>query len=627
MRLIDMHDYPPAARLAWFAMATSGGVVLAGAVVELAGMPVALQQRACFAAGLAALIGLFPVKVPGTKTSIAGAEIVIFLALLLYGPEAAILACALEGFVGSSRASKRWTSRIATPCINALSMAFAGGIFEYLRTLLEPGDSFLQTLTLAFGVALLYWAPSLTLCRLIFALKEGKPVTPIRWLPQHLWAALLYLASASIATVLYASHLAFGVETILATAPLIVMVMAALHFHFQRVQSDKLHVAELTASEQRLQEALRAAEQASRAKTQFLAAASHDLRQPLHALSFLTAALDLRPLDAPSRDIVAKMAKALEDLSLEFESLLDISKLDAGVVPCHPATFELLPFLRRVGEAFEPLARTRGIACSVSGDAHVHVRTDRALLERVVRNLADNAFKYTSQGYVRITCEAGTESVRIEVADTGIGIPPAEQERVFEEFYQVGNAERDRRRGMGLGLSIVRRLAQLLEVRLSMSSAPERGTTFTLELPLARCPAPEETPPPPEAIRLHDRQVLVIDDEAAPRDALRGYLEALGCRVSMAATTEEAAAIASMEEPDVVLADYRLRNEATGLHAIRRLREIHPGLRAIIVTGDTAPEQLAELDGCGLEVLYKPVAPARLVEALNAALEEEASVA
>ena len=169
---------------------------------------------------------------------------------------------------------------------------------------------------------------------------------------------------------------------------------------------------------------------------------------------------------------------------------------------------------------------------------------------------------------------------------------------------------------MGLGLSIVRRLANLLGLKLSMDSRVGCGTTFTLELEAVASPQRVEERVPALPTELTDCQVLLLDDEVAPRDALREYLETLGCRVSVAGTLAEAAAVAMLEEPDIVLADFRLRQQETGLEAIRRLRESRPGLPAIIVTGDTAPERLAELDGTGIEVLHKPVVPARLVESM-----------
>lgn len=363
-----------------------------------------------------------------------------------------------------------------------------------------------------------------------------------------------------------------------------------------------------------LEAALRDAEAASRAKTRFLAAASHDLRQPLHTLSFLTAALELRPLDAKGRDILQKMVHALEDLSSEFDMLLDISKLDAGVVTVAPSTFELDAFLARISHPFAVLAEARGVAFETHCPPQVHVKTDRALLERILRNLLDNAFKYSPSGAVRVIAQAEGGHCAVAVSDTGIGIAPSEQERVFEEFYQIDNPERDRRKGLGLGLPIVRRLALLLDLRLEMTSAPGSGTTFRMTLPIEAPLAQAESAPKAGAAVFRDKQFLVIDDEAASREAMQGYLEALGCQVSIAATINEATALAQVQEPDLVVADFRLRGSETGLQAIEALRKTRPGLPALLITGDTAPEKLAQMAAARIPLLHKPVSPALLID-------------
>jgi signal transduction histidine kinase/AmiR/NasT family two-component response regulator len=627
MKLIDMDDYPPVARAVWVTQTILGYVALAYALWEVAALPLGTQARIAVAAAIAMFVGFFPVQIParGVKLSVEGGDIFVYLALLLYGPAAATVAAAGEACIGSLRGSKRATSRIGSPALSALSMLLAGSWFVQVHGAFEQPPDAVRTLVVLFGAAFSYASLNLVLARAIFALKQREPVHPIAWLREYLWFATYSTGSASLAGVLYMSERHLGFEAILVAAPLVAMFMSALHFHFEKKKADDRHLAELTASERRLQEALKSAEQASRAKTQFLAAASHDLRQPLHALSFLTAALDMRPLDAPARDILHRMADALEDLSLEFDMLLDMSKLDAGLVPISAAAFEVLPFLERIAQPFVPGAQARALGFEVCGDRGIYVNTDRALLERVVRNLLDNAFKYTPQGSVRVTCGVHDGRCRIDVADTGIGIPEHEQEHVFEEFYQLGNPERDRRKGLGLGLSIVRRLANLLGLQLAMDSRLAHGTTFSLELEAVSAPERAEIRAPRVSTELRERQVLLLDDEAAPRDALRAYLESLGCRVSVAGTMAEAAALAMLEEPDIVLADFRLRRGETGLEVIRRLRESRPGLPAIIVTGDTAPERLAQFEGTGIEVLHKPVVPTRLVESMVALLAANAS--
>jgi signal transduction histidine kinase len=393
---------------------------------------------------------------------------------------------------------------------------------------------------------------------------------------------------------------------------------------FARSVAIRLENAELTS---RLQAALAETEAASRAKTRFLASASHDLRQPLHTLAFLTAALELRPLDEKGRDILGKMAHALEDLSSEFDMLLDISKLDAGVVPISAAAFEIAPFLARICQPFAELAEGRGLRLATDLAPGLHVSTDRMLLERIVRNLLDNAFKYTPAGSITVSARPCGDRCIISIEDTGIGIAPAEQPRVFEEFYQIDNPERDRRKGLGLGLPIVRRLGQLLGISIEMRSTPGAGTTFDIELPLHAAPAQAATPPKPVQPALRARHILVIDDEAESRLAMEGYLQALGCQVSTAATIAEAKALQQTGSPDCVVADFRLRGNETGMRAIEELRASEPGLPALLITGDSAPDKLSAIAGSGIPVLHKPVSPAALVEHLSRLLDPAKSAA
>jgi signal transduction histidine kinase len=388
---------------------------------------------------------------------------------------------------------------------------------------------------------------------------------------------------------------------------------------FERSVAIRLENLELAG---RLESALARAEAASRAKTRFLAAASHDLRQPLNALSLEMATLKLQEKDPQARETVAYMARALESLAFEFHSLLDISKLDAGVMSVSPSTFEIGPFLGQICQQFAATAKLRRLEFETRWPEGAHVCTDEALFGRIVRNLVDNAFKYTPAGRIVVCAAADESECCIQIGDTGLGIPAAEHERVFEEFYQLGNPERDRAKGLGLGLPIVRRLAELLEVHLEMESSPGEGTRFRLSLPRAAA-APPRAAAPSSARDFRDVHVLVIDDEAQSREAMQRYLEAIGCDVTLAATVNEAAALAQMHEPDCVLADYRLRGNETGLQAIELLRRDRPGLPAMIVTGDTAPERLAEIDAARIPVLHKPVPPGLLIEKIAGLLDTE----
>ncbi len=373
-----------------------------------------------------------------------------------------------------------------------------------------------------------------------------------------------------------------------------------------------------------LRDALREAEAANRAKTRFLASASHDLRQPMHTLSLFSAALTMRPLDAASQEIARHIDTALQALGAQLDALLDVSKLDAGVVPVRPASFPLRDFLERHREEYLPLARGKGLALTLECPAEAVCETDEALLGRILRNLLENAIKYTAAGEIRMRVRREDRSWLVSVQDTGVGIPQAEQQRVFEEFYQLGNPERDRTRGLGLGLSIVRRLARLLDVGISMESTPGVGTTFTLTVPQGRATTPSDASEghAPASDRLEGIRILVLDDEEAVRLGMRALLQALGCSVDLAGTVAEAIAHCEAASPDLALVDLRLRGEEDGIAAVAQLRRLRPGLPAIFVSGDTAPERLKQAHAAGIPLLHKPVTADTLRRAIVAQTKE-----
>ena len=368
-----------------------------------------------------------------------------------------------------------------------------------------------------------------------------------------------------------------------------------------------------------LREALDSAEAANRAKTRFLASASHDLRQPMHTLTLFGAALALRPLDDASRRIAKDMSVALESLAAQLDALLDISKLDAGVVPVRPSMFFVADFLDLITAGCRPLAARKGLQLVVQCPANAVCRTDEALLARIVRNLVDNAIKYTRDGSVTLRVAAGTNSWDITVADTGIGIREAEQRKVFEEFYQIDNPERDRSRGLGLGLSIVQRLAQLLECPMRLTSTPGQGTQVTLTAPRGDPPgvmqAEARFQAPPSLARLC---VLVLDDEESVRRGMKSLLEGLHARVLLAGCIQEALEQAHLRRPDIVLADLRMRGDENGIDAVVQLRSLYPGLPALFISGDIASDRLLDAQSAGIALLHKPVA----VDTLYAAIEQ-----
>ena len=392
-----------------------------------------------------------------------------------------------------------------------------------------------------------------------------------------------------------------------------------------RYDNERL-IAELERERQSAALARDAAEAASRAKSRFLAAASHDLRQPLHALSLFSGALMLRAPDGVVGEIGRNINTAALSLSALVDSLLDISKLDAGTITPHIERIALRRVLERIEADYGSVADGKQLDFRMRAiDADID--TDPVLLERILRNLVDNAVKYTARGSVLVAAEEDGKAIRLLVRDTGRGIAAEEREHIFEEFYQIGNPERDRSQGLGLGLAIVRRLARLLGTQVEVSSEPGRGSTFSFRLPRAGRSAIDA---PATAVRRgHPEQalagidVLVVDDEPAVRVGMRTLLEAWGCRVTVAGGRSEAEQLLDEHELrfDVLIADFRLRQHENGIDTVQRLRErIGREVPALLITGDTAPERLREAQESGLPLLHKPVAPDKLREAMAQAM-------
>jgi len=375
-----------------------------------------------------------------------------------------------------------------------------------------------------------------------------------------------------------------------------------------------------------LEQKSRQLELASQQKSRFLAAASHDLRQPLHALALYTEALKLQAGSGAGHEVVAHIDNAVAALSALVESFLDISRLDAGVVQPAPQPVAVRALLERIETGYRAQARDKGLGFRVEAiDATVH--TDPLLLERVLRNLVDNAFKYTPAGSVTVRAKVEGSVVRLAVLDTGAGIPEAERERIFEEFYQIGNPERDRARGLGLGLAIVRRLAQLLGLNVELDSEPGRGSIFSVIAPLATG-GPAAMPPAGSVATTSSRalagaRILVIDDEPEVRGGMTMLLEHLGCRVSACGDYAEAEQLLERQPSgvDLIIADFRLRNNESGIDAVRRLRLRLGDVPVLLLTGDTAPERLKEAQSSGLSLLHKPVSRDRLTRTMLAALQ------
>ncbi len=368
------------------------------------------------------------------------------------------------------------------------------------------------------------------------------------------------------------------------------------------------------------------ADQASRAKSQFFAAASHDLRQPLHAMGLFAAALSAKAHEPDVANLVTSISSSVEALEGLFNELLDISKIDAGKVKPEVTDVSVTALFDRLRMDFEPEAFDRGLALRMRS-RNVWVRSDPVLLERILRNLISNAMRYTRAGGVLVSTRLHGGGLRFEVWDTGLGIAADDQTRIFEEFVQLANAERDRRKGLGLGLSIVQRLSALLGHRVRLASRPGRGTVFRIDVPLGRAPVVRAAATRTERSHadLDGRCILVIDDEASIVDGMAALLGSWGAQTLTAGRAEEALAqIADRTgPPDLIIADYQLRDGEIGPEVVAAVRKFFgTDIPAILVTGSATPERLEEARDLGHHLLLKPVMPAKLRTLIQFKLRE-----
>lgn len=370
-----------------------------------------------------------------------------------------------------------------------------------------------------------------------------------------------------------------------------------------------------------LAERNREVEQANLAKQRFLAVASHDLRQPLQALNLFAAQLGDQADPAERARLVGRIDAAIASMNELFNALLDMSKLDAGVLAPDIADFPLGRLLDRLETTFATAAREKGLRLTVM-PSRAWVRSDAILLERILLNLVSNAIRYTPRGGVVVGCRRRGDGVRIEVWDSGIGLAEDQHRSVFGEFYQVGAAPGERA-GLGLGLSIVDGLCRLLGHPVDLASRPGRGSRFTVTVPRAM---PRSAPAGPaatlEAIAnpARDKLIVVIDDDALVLDGMRGLLQGWGCRVVTADSGEGAlAAVAARRgQPNLVISDYFLANGTTGIDVIARLRgAFAQPIPAFLISGDTTSERMREADANGLPLLHKPVSPMALRSMVN----------
>lgn len=369
-----------------------------------------------------------------------------------------------------------------------------------------------------------------------------------------------------------------------------------------------------------LQRAREVAESANRAKSQFFAAASHDLRQPLHAMGLFAATLAEKVRDPEALAAAGNIAASVGSLEALFNELLDVSKIDAGGVVPHAHDFTLQAMLDRLAADFAQEAAEKSLKFRLRPCA-VRIQSDPLLLERILRNLVSNAIRHTEKGGVLICCRHRQSHLRIEVWDTGVGIADDQQARIFDEFVQLANPERDPRKGLGLGLSIVRRLATLLGHPIAFHSRVGRGSVFRIDVPLATN-AQTDFPATGAAASagrgLAGKRIAVVDDQQAILDGMSALLTTWGADVIAGRSTEDVLEALHGQVPDLILADYQMQSGYLGTEAIAEIRErCRKEIAAIIITGDTSPEGISAARASGFHWLIKPVRPAKLRALIN----------
>ncbi len=503
-----------------------------------------------------------------------------------------------------------------------------------------PGRERLKTaayLSLANGLVLassIYFFTSLdetsraVYSMIMIGIVAGTIATSHGYRPVFMGLVLPILAAVAIAWLLTAAETLSFIQT-LAISGLTTALGVLLYMSSRDVYAS---FSDSFTVRQDLEAALDSERIANAAKTRFLAAASHDLRQPLHAMSMLSAALAVQDLDERSQMIAKKMNSAMTDLSSELDSLLDISKLDAGVMRVRPSKFDVCSSLSRTVSRYQELSNSKNIELSLTVNEPVYTEIDKSLFERVIRNLVDNAIKYTNSGSVKVNVVKKNKHCYISIEDTGIGIPEEEQLRVKEEFYQLNNPERDRQKGLGLGLSIVWRLIPLINGALTMESEPGRGTKYVLTLPTG----PEKSNDDQSIQEIPDKSnldfqleflkgasVLLVEDDKEVRLGTRTLLENCGLVVHEATSTPESVSVIERESVDIALVDLRLPGQDSGFTAIKKLRSYQEGMPVIILSGETSPEILQQASLAQCEFMVKPVDMKGLIEEIYTAIHRE----
>jgi signal transduction histidine kinase/ActR/RegA family two-component response regulator len=577
-------------------------VIVAGLIHRVFGSPFELNE-------LRKVLALFGAAVVGTSLSgIAGTTgFVLF-----------------EGAAASPLVI--WLHWFASDAIGIIAVApLAIGLASLMRNL--PPRSEIAEGGLALAVVSL-------VCALLVFLQREPELAIGALCPLLLWiAARLRPAFTAVATFVCAttivwttifaigmfgdSHLSIEQRVLGAQATILAITLGALVLA-ALFSERRLHESAILEREARLQDAWKSAELADRAKSSFLAAASHDLRQPLQTLNLLLAALEPYQPSGEARKLVARIGQSLDTMTGILSSLLDVNRLESGNLRPSVSEFSLIEIFEPLAGDFVALVQERGLRlCIVRSE--IIIRSDRRMLTEMIRNLLSNAVRYTDRGRVLLGCRRTGDNVRIEVWDSGVGITKDQLPHIFQEYYRgTDGAERG---GFGLGLAIVKRLGQILDHRIEVRSIPGKGTGFFIEVPRGRSgvTVPEVARPQPQNDAFLGR-VLAIEDEASVRTALGRLLKTKGIDATIVATLTEATTLIREHglRPDVLLCDYNLRGSPDGIETIRQLRAaLGRKVPAAVMTGDTRLQTVESISAQGVCVLIKPFLVEELLKTLK----------
>lgn len=365
------------------------------------------------------------------------------------------------------------------------------------------------------------------------------------------------------------------------------------------------------------------AEQSNLGKSKFLAAISHDLRQPMHAMGLFLNGLEPY-IRKPGKEVFSKVQNSAIALRSLFNGLLDISRLDSGAVNPTLEIISLTPFLQKIIDGFSGEAQEKGLLLKTQFH-NGGVRSDPMLLERVIRNLLANAIQYTDSGQIQLITSAHEDSIKITIMDEGRGIPKDELDNIFSEYHQLHNGERDRSKGVGLGLAIVHRICTLLSIPINVRSQLSQGSTFEISLPAADITSLEIEAVSRAPWNLQDYLLVLVDDEQDIRDATERMLKEWGCDTIVVESGRQAIEQLSDKKtiPTLLIVDYRLKDE-TGIDVIKRIRSLYArGISAMIITGDTMTDLKKVAKDNDLVVMHKPVSPAELRTAIHLLINQE----